>query len=250
MVMDVSSDELTLGGPHRLYEQLSGIFRRRIASGFWPVHHKLLAEPDLASTFKVSRGTVRVAIGQLVKEGLLIQVQGKGTFVRAHEAPSRNPLLSLGELLEQSSVAYETSVLSSRVVDTHDQYADLIGPGPYFQLRRVRSVREGPVSFMENVLSLAICAGIVGEDLEYHSLYQVLEGHLGLNIGRASRTFSALAADAELAGMLDLDEGAPVLEIDQVTRLKDGRPFEFAQFWIRTDRHKLVADFERGGPGA
>ena len=245
MAIDVHNERLLPDDPRPLYEQLADIIRRRIASGLWPVHHKLLAEPDLARTFKVSRGTVRVAISQLAKEGLLIQVHGKGTFVRGEVRRRRNPLLSLAELLERSNVAYDTRVLSFARAAEEPRVADILGPGPFLLLRRVRSVREGPVSLMENVLSAAVCPDLSADELESRSLYRLLETRYGLEIGRASRTFSSLAADAELAEYLDLPEGAPVLEISQVTTLRDGRPFEFAQFWLRTDRHKLVADFER-----
>jgi GntR family transcriptional regulator len=245
MATDVYRDRLVPNGPLPLYEQLADIFRRRIVSGLWPVHHKLLAEPELARAFKVARGTVRVAIGQLVKEGLLVQVQGKGTFVRGSERRTSNPLLSLAELLERASVRYETRLLSFEHSEKERRVADILGDGPFLILRRVRSVREGPVSLMENVLSASVCQRLDAEDLEGSSLYRLLEGRFGLRIGRASRTFSSLAADAEMAEHLDLPVGAPVLEISQVTHLRDGRPFEFARFWIRTDRHKLVADFQR-----
>jgi GntR family transcriptional regulator len=245
MAIDVHYENLALGGPRPLYEQLADIFRRRIASGLWPVHHKLLAEPELARAFKVARGTVRAAIGQLAKDGLLIQVQGKGTFVRGLERRRSNPLLSLAELLGRAGVAYQTRLLSFERRETDPRVADILGAGPFLILGRVRSVREGPVSLMENVLSASICNGLTAEDLEDSSLYRLLEQRFGLRIGRASRTFSSLAADAEMAEYLDLPVGAPVLEISQVTHLSDGRPFEFAQFWIRTDRHKLVADFQR-----
>jgi len=245
MVTDVHSDRLAPHGPRPLYEQLADVFRRRIASGLWPVHHKLLAEPELARAFKVARGTVRVAIGQLVKDGLLVQVQGKGTFVRGSERRRFNPLLSLAELLERASVAYETRLLSFERSANEARVADILGAGPFFVLRRVRSVREGPVSLMENVLSARVCEGLAADDLEGSSLYRLLEKRFGLQIGRATRTFSSLAADGEMAEHLHLPVGAPVLEINQVTHLGDGRPFEFAQFWIRTDRHKLVADFQR-----
>lgn len=245
MATDVHIERLAPNEPRPLYEQLADIFRRRIASGLWPVHHKLLAEPELARAFKVARGTVRVAIGQLVNEGLLVQIQGKGTFVRGPEGRASNPLLSLAELLERASVAYDTRVLSFRRVDEEERVADILGAGPFILLRRVRSLREGPISLMENVLSASICPGLLREDLEDRSLYRLLEQRFGLVIGRASRTFSSLAADPELAEHLDLPVGAPVLEISQVTHLRDGRPFEFAQFWIRTDRQKLVANFQR-----
>ncbi|MBN8995844.1 MAG: GntR family transcriptional regulator [Rhizobiales bacterium] len=245
MATDVHSERLAPNGPRPLYEQLADIFRRRIASGLWPVHHKLLAEPELARAFKVARGTVRVAIGQLVKDGLLVQVQGKGTFVRGSERRARNPYLSFAELLERAGVSYRTSVLSFERADDDPRVADILGAGPFVVLRRVRSLREGPVSLMENVLAARVCPGLTADQLEDGSLYRLLESRFGLQIGGASRTFSSLAADADLAEHLDLPVGAPVLEISQVTHLRDGRPFEFAQFWIRTDRHKLVADFQR-----
>lgn len=245
MAIDVHIDPLAPGGPRPLYEQLADIFRRRIASGLWPLHHKLPAEPELARAFKVARGTVRVAIGQLVKQGLLVQVHGKGTFVRELERRASNPLLSLAELLDRASVAYETRVISFERVREEPRASDLLGAGPFVLLRRVRSLREGPVSLMENVVAEGICPGLSAADVEGGSFYRLLEGRYGLKIGRASRTFSSLAADAELADYLDLPVGSPVLEITQVTHLRDGRPFEFAQFWIRTDRHKLVADFQR-----
>jgi DNA-binding GntR family transcriptional regulator len=245
MSIDVQFEPLAPHGPRPLYEQLADIFRRRIASGLWPVHHKLLSEPELARAFKVARGTVRVAIGQLVKEGRLVQVQGKGTFVRGSDQHVQNRLLSLAELLERAGVSFETRLLSVDQKTTEPRVADILGAGPFLVLRRVRSVREGPVTFMENVLVADICPDLANEDLEGASLYRLLENRFGLKIGRASRTFSSLAADAELAEHLGLPAGAPVLEISQVTYLRDGRPFEFAQFWIRTDRHKLVADLQR-----
>ena len=243
--MNVQPRELNWSAPEPLYQQLADIFRRRIVSGFWPQHHRLLSEPELAREFKVARGTLRAAIAELVKEGLIIQVQGRGTFVRRSQAGRQTPLLSLGELLERSGVTFHTTLIDAEIIADHEHYGDILGPGPYFCIRRVRSIREGPVTVMENVLALSICAGIENLDIEKGSLYRILEEKLHLEIGSASRTFSSKAAEAEIAQALDLAGGAPVLEIDQITRLKDDRPFEFAQAWIRTDRHQLVADFIR-----
>ncbi len=66
-----------------LYLQLSGVIRKQIRSGELKPHDRLLPELEIAAQYDVSRGTVRQALDQLVRDGLLERTQGKGTYVRA-----------------------------------------------------------------------------------------------------------------------------------------------------------------------
>ncbi len=65
-----------------LYVQLAEVFRRRIEGGELKPQDRLLPELEIANEFAVSRGTVRQALDQLVRDGLLERTQGKGTYVR------------------------------------------------------------------------------------------------------------------------------------------------------------------------
>ena len=69
------------GSMEPFYAQLARLMRERIASGEWPPGTRLPSEPDLASQYEVNRDTVRHAIRELVAEGTLRVVRGKGTFV-------------------------------------------------------------------------------------------------------------------------------------------------------------------------
>src|SRR5579875_2995284 len=64
-----------------LYHQLKGILRDKIESGVWKPDELIDSEHQLMSQYNVSRNTVKRAIEDLVQEGLLRRVQGKGTFV-------------------------------------------------------------------------------------------------------------------------------------------------------------------------
>lgn len=63
------------------YQKLRDFIIETITSGKINVGEKIYSENDLAETFEISRSTVRQAIGELVNEGWLYRVQGKGTFV-------------------------------------------------------------------------------------------------------------------------------------------------------------------------
>jgi DNA-binding GntR family transcriptional regulator len=66
-----------------------------------------------------------------------------------------------------------------------------------------------------------------------------------LKIGTARRTFSAEAADAEVAAALDIAVGAPVQYMQQVTYLSDGRPIEYSDVWIQSEKLKVTSLLSR-----
>src|SRR5665647_2612042 len=67
--------------PVPLYYQLQEIIRSRIESGQWQPGQQLPPEAELCEEFSLSRGTVRQALADLVREGLLHRRRGKGSFV-------------------------------------------------------------------------------------------------------------------------------------------------------------------------
>ncbi|AEI40056.1 GntR family transcriptional regulator [Paenibacillus mucilaginosus] len=71
------------------YMQLKGQLLERIKEGQMQPGDQLPTEFELSDSYKMSRQTVRQAIGELVQEGWLYRVQGKGTFVAASAAPAK-----------------------------------------------------------------------------------------------------------------------------------------------------------------
>ena len=64
-----------------VYRQLAGILRDAIVSGQLAQGAPLPSESSLMQEYGISRDSVRKAMDVLRDEGLVITVQGKGTFV-------------------------------------------------------------------------------------------------------------------------------------------------------------------------
>ena len=73
------------------YRQVEYSLREEIASGLWQPGARLPGEYELADRFHVAYLTVRQAVANLLEEGILIRVRGKGTFVAENDPSSSFP---------------------------------------------------------------------------------------------------------------------------------------------------------------
>lgn len=72
---------LDKNSPIPLYHQLAEELKRAIEDGKWAINSLFPSETELCKKYEISRGTVRQAISELIKSGLVSRNQGKGTFV-------------------------------------------------------------------------------------------------------------------------------------------------------------------------
>lgn len=237
-------------GPQPLNVQVSDVLREKIISGDWPPDHRLSSEPELAQEFGISRGTLRQAISTLIREGLLVQARGRGTFVTATalEPSIAQKLTTLSEDFahrgEEVSTAVHT-IATMRAPAPVAALLDLSKGQEVLHLERVRSSSKGPVAYLVNYVRLDVAPGLESVDFSRQSLFAELESRYGLKISRGRRTFSAVAATAELAARLGVVEGHPLLYLEQITYLADGRPVEYSDVWIHSERMRVTSLLSR-----
>lgn len=227
-------------GTAALWERIAEQMRRRIDSGLWSAGQQLLAEADLAKELGVARGTLRRAIKELCDSGHLEQRHGRGTFV-ASGVQTREPLAhrmeSLGERMVRSGLPFETRELSRDIVPGGADYG-LDAPDGVLVLRRSRWLEGSPVAVLSNAVPLHLFPGIQGADFSSKPLYTVLDEQYGAQFVHAERTFSAVAATAELASLLDVPPGTPLLHFSQISWGPHDVVLDVAETWIRSDRHQ------------
>lgn len=251
MTEDVNAVEgLDREAPVPLHAQVSEQMRARIVSGEWPPHYRLRAEPELATNLGISRGTLRRALSTLIRDGLLVQVRGRGTFVTstAIEPSIAQKLTTLSEDFARQGVDVTTDVRAQDVIAAPSPVAALLDlhPGQYvLHLERLRSTPDGPVALLVNYVRLDVCPGIDSVDLTDRSLFGVLENDYGLKISTGRRTFNATAARAESSAALEVPDGFPLLYLEQITYLDDGRPIEYSDVWIHSDRMRVTSMLSR-----
>jgi DNA-binding GntR family transcriptional regulator len=236
--------------PEPIYQQIREWMRQQVTSGLWPEHYRLKSELELVAELGVNRGTLRKAIANLIDEGLLVTIHGRGTFVVSHvlEQPLAEGLIAISEDLIRKGIPFETQVIEQTTIPVTQRVAGLLGiplGAEVFLLSRVRTVRQEPLAFTQNYLLYNRFPEIRTIDFTRHRLFETLEKQFHLSLSWGQRTFQAQVADEKTARMLGISVYDPVMYIEQVTYLRDGSPIELSDIWLRADRVRLSAIVKR-----
>ncbi len=230
-----------------LYQQVDNIIRQRLIDNVWVPGDALPSEMQLAAELKVSQGTVRKALNDLVAENLLYRRQGLGTFVSEHT--ERRALFLYFSIVgnDGSRLLPESKILKCAEVKPTAEEIDRLQLDPGEEVVRFRRVRffNSIPTIMENItLPLEHFPGF-GTDVEPpNNLFRFYQSNYGITVSKAEETLRAVGASAEEAKFLGIDKGAPLLEIDRVAKMLDGRPVEMRVSHCETSNYRYVA--ERG----
>jgi GntR family transcriptional regulator len=230
------------------YHRVKEAVLARIGDGTWSPGSLLPPEPVLCAEFGVSRITVRKAIGDLVHEGKIQTVQGKGTFVAVPKVGERFVQRAFGifEDMERRGLRLTTEVLRQEVLSAPHEVATglglRLGDRVHILVRR-RSVEGEKILISTTYIPEALCPGLIDDDLSVGSLFRLLRDKYGMRIGRGERTLEAVAANQWEARTLDLALASPLLRLDSKAYLPDGRAFEYSRTLQRGDRARVDLEF-------
>lgn len=230
--------------PLPYYFQLKELLVEEVESGRWQPEQQVPSESELCEHFGVSRTVVRQAINNLVQDGLLYRQKGKGTFVakpKIMESLAQN-LSGFYEDMVARGLKPVTKVLEQTKVKANRKVAEYLGlslEDPVIKIDRLRFINDEPLVLVTTYLPYEICPSLLEEDLNLQSLYVLLEEKYGLKIIRGRRTLEAVSADEYEARLLKVKVGAPLMLLNSVSYLADGRPIEYFYALHRGDRSKF-----------
>ena len=233
---------LPQGGP--LYLQLKRWVEAAIAGSVLRPGDALPSERDLALKVNVSRVTVRKAVHQLVREGVLVQRHGSGTFVATRPPrveQSLSQLTSFAEDMARRGMEVRSDWLDRGLYDASPEETVALGLSPGERVARVARLRlsgDKPLAIERAALSADI---LPDPDAVGASLYAHL-GRRGNRPVRAIQRIRAASVAGADAGLLDLAEGAAVLHIERTSYLATGRVIEFTRSIYRGDTYDFVAE--------
>src|SRR5260221_14408201 len=98
-----------------LYHQVEQVIRHRIATRQYGSGLQIPSEHELGRELKVSRVTIREALRELVRENLLVKVQGKGTFVSLDLPKALQPIKYNGLLEDLYQRVLQLAVVSGDI---------------------------------------------------------------------------------------------------------------------------------------
>jgi DNA-binding GntR family transcriptional regulator len=206
---------------------------------------RLPPEKDLAAWFGVSRMTLRHALGELVRRGLVTRAVGRtgGTFVAQPKLEQDlTTLAGFSEQLRRAGTVAGARVLTAAERPAGPAAAAALGLGEgdgVYEVRRIRLADGRPVVLERSLFPAFRFPGMLACRLD-GSLYELLEVRYGQRPHRARESLEPVTAGVREAEALDVAEGAPLMLVERTAYARTGEPLEFARDLFRGDRTRVV----------
>ena len=171
-------------------------------------------ERELARLYGTSRTTVRQALAELVIEGRLLRMQGKGTFVAKPKVAQPLELASYTEGMRQHGLHPQTKILDIGYVTADEELATLLDVrqgGRLLRIHRLRLADGEPMSIDTSHLPARRFPGLRRQLERHASLYETLRTGYGIQLAEAEETIETVLADPHDARLLGVDPGIPLL---------------------------------------
>ncbi len=229
--------------PDPLYNQLKESIVSDISAGRYAPNQRLPSERELSAHYNVSRMTVRQALLELARDGMIYTRTGKGTFVAEPKIDQRLRTLSgFTQDVNARGGRPSSRVLEFKIFPaTPDVAAALrLAPGTeVFMLTRLRLADSTPLALETAYLPVQLFPGLLDHDFTVESLYSVLENEYNCALTQAEQTIEAALAGKREAELLEVVSPAAIFKMQRMTMTSDGFPVEYVVSVYRGDRYKF-----------
>lgn len=241
---------LEFGTTSPLYKGIKRLLTEELATGVRRAGEVLPSESKLALRFGVSIGTVRRAIDELVAERIVVRRQGRGTFVASHD--TRGQLFHFFHIVPQTGERRypQTELLAFvRGRATSREATQLrIAPGePVFRIRNLLRLEGRAVMLDDLVLARARFPDLTARIFSgrRNTIYHLYQTRYGINVLRTSERLRATLASTEVARVLGVARGSPLLEINRVALTYHDEPVEMRRSLVDTGQHEYFSDLSK-----
>ncbi len=242
--MALKGNEMDKSSLIPLFYQLKTLLLDQIKKGEYKIGELIPTEAELSNMFEISRTTVRQAIVELVKEGWLYRVKGKGTYVSKPKIEQSfvKKIESFNDQIERLGMVPSTEVLEMSVIVPESRVAEQLGLGKDEQavfLFRKRMANGEPIVTIKTYLPYRLCAFVLKHDLEKERLYKILGEKTETAVFRIERKIEAVEATKEDASLLNIKPKKPVQYFESTGYNVYDTPIEFSIARYRGDRNRF-----------
>lgn len=227
------------------YEKIAFDIKEDILSEKYKPNEQLPFEKELCEKYNVSKMTVKKALDLLVNDGLIIKRRGSGTFVKDITEKEIQRIIEKKQFsgLTTTSIGHKVTskVLEFKIINATKEIADILKIEEdefiYF-VHRVRYVDDKAVVIEKTYIPLNLIPGMKLADVK-KSIYGYIKDKLGLNIQSAHSTVRAMKSDELDRKYLNLEKDEPILEVERVEYLDNGKVFEYSFSRHRYDKFEF-----------
>jgi len=230
-----------------LHAQVEDLLRRMSSKPEYKNGRLLPNEVDLAKQLGISRNTVRQATNKLVYEGVLVRKKGVGTWFADTSVNTRiKNWLSFSQEMKSKGIKIINYAINTDWVIPDPVVADFFGipkNEKILKMERLRGREDGPFVFFISYFHPRI--GLTGKEDYTRPLYEILEKDYAIVVKISKEELSALSADKNLAKMLGIKTGDPILKRKRMVYDPGSRPVEYNIGYYRADSFVYTIESER-----
>lgn len=232
------------------YQKLKERLKQRILKGTYKPGDVIPSEHDLMEKYNLARSTVRQALDELLKEGLITKTRGKKSIV----AENKKKALGLFSVKGFSAVVGQEGEV--KTVFLRKPYKVRWGSDFFYPLsnkemetgaiciERLRSVGEFPVMLEYTYIPGTSISISSEKDIVQNSLFETLRVKYGIDIEKAEQELVATGSTKEVAAVFNIKQGAPVLHVYRRYHTNKPGLFIYSSFYCYTGRFSIGNLFE------
>ena len=233
-----------------LYHQLARVLQKFIQNDFLRAGDRFPSEEAVGACFNVSRPTVNKAIQELLADGWLNRVRGRGTFVNKDphiQLSLLNDKLSLVEQFPLHKFRYR--LIRKRIEPPIPRINQILGlklDEPLLYLRRLRLMDDQPLLVCDSILPAERFSGLGDHPFVNGSLYATLDQEYACPVLRSERSVEASeVVEREVAALLNVPLLSPILLLTGIAFTEGDEPIEYIQSYLR-EGVSLKSTVQRG----
>lgn len=203
-----------------IYIRIQQFIKAQIASGEWPEDSLIPTEAELSRQFGCSRITVTTALRELVKDGVIYRIQGKGTYVSKYSNAGtlyeKADLAQMTLSLEAMSIPGEHKCINIRVERPTEEVAKILRLGPeqsVIAVDRMKYVDGKPFAVERMYLPQLLYSLVLENHLENQYVAEFSKT-CGITIGKSFISSEPVICDADICALLDIPAGSPIFKFN------------------------------------
>lgn len=224
-----------------LYYQIKELIKEKIENGDWKSGDKIPNELDLAKILDVSRSTIRQAILELVREGVLTRKKGVGTFVAKPKFEGNFINFSYPEEFGTKHTPISTKVIEG--TSGKVKALNLNNDEKVYEIIRLRYFNEEPAALEKSYIPVKLVPGLLEKNLEGKLSDLILEQY-GITLTRYKNYIEPVLLDSYEAKVLEIEQSQPTLKITRLLMTPQGTPVVLNTSVFRGDRCKMLFSSE------
>ncbi|HJU48017.1 MAG TPA: GntR family transcriptional regulator [Gaiellaceae bacterium] len=206
------------------------------------------SERQLSTDLGMSRLTVRAALDDLVREGLLVRRRGSGTFVSEPKIAQELTMTSFTEDMRRRGMTPSSRTLELRIAPAGAHLGRLlhVSPSePVVIITRLRLADRETMAIETLHVRGSLVPGLSAADLEKQSFYELLDDRYGVVIVGGQQSIEPTVTNEEESEALGVPLHSPAFLFERTTRTESGETVEYVRSIYRGDRYRIVTDLSR-----